>query len=141
MRIHLTQGDYMKKQIAITLILTLSFAMVLTGCVREDVKGGNNPDFSKFIGEWLEEGDAPNNLTWIFNENYRIKFIYYPGGNTGNSIIYGGDFGFDGNVLDVQSDEIVPICDSFTYEFSNDDTRLTLTSENGGDLTILNKVD
>ena len=128
----------MKKQIVIVLILTLSFTMVLAGCVREDVKGGNNPDFSKFIGEWVEEGEAPNNMTWIFYENYRIKFLYYPGIN---EYTYWADFGFEGNILDVQSDDIAPVSDSFNYEFSNGDTKLTLTSTNGGDVTILNKVE
>ncbi len=131
----------MKKQIVILLIATLFFTVTFSGCVREDVTGGKkHVDFSRFIGEWLEEGEAPNNLTWIFYENYKLKFIYYPGGNTGNSYTYWGTFGLDDNVLDVQSDDIFPVCNSFNYKFSNDDSKLTLTSVNGGDVTILNKV-
>lgn len=131
----------MKKKVLVIGIAIILLAIVFSGCVREDVTGGRgHVDFSRFIGEWLEEGEAPNNLTWIFYENYKLKFIYYPGGNTGNSYIYWGVFGLDGNVLDVQSDDIFPICDSFNYEFSNDDSKLTLTSVNGGSVTIIDKV-
>jgi len=131
----------MEKKLLILFIVIFLSTAFLSGCERADVKGGkNNPNFSKFIGEWLEEGNAPNNLTWIFYENYTVKFIQYTAGNTGNYYIYWGTFGLEGDLLEVQSDKIHPVCDKFTYEFSNEDTKITLTSEYGGDITTLNQV-
>lgn len=142
---HLHLGIKMKKKIIIIVVVTLLMTIMLSGC-SEDKKSDNNngtkqDDFSKFIGLWLEQGEAPNNLTWIFYENNSIKFIYYPGGNTGNSYIYWGTFELTGNILDVKSNNIVPVSDRFNYEFSNYNTTLTLTSIYGGDQTILNKVE
>ena len=131
----------MKKKIMIIVVLTLLITIMFSGCSEDkksDNNGTNQADLSKFIGLWIEEGEAPNNLTWIFYENNSIKFIYYPGVN---SYIYWGTFELTGNILDVRSNNIVPVSDRFNYEFSNYDKTLTLTSIYGGDQTILNKVE
>jgi len=130
----------MKKKIIIMAVAVLLITTVFSGCSEDkksDNNGTNQTALSKFIGLWLEEGAAPNNLTWIFYENNSIKFIYYPGGNTGNSYIYWGTFELTSNILDVASSLV---SDRFNYEFSNYDTRLILTSIYGGDQTILNKL-
>jgi hypothetical protein len=133
----------MKKKIIGILVITLLVTIVFSGC-SEDKNSNNsnsiNQDLSKFVGTWLEAGEAPNNLTWIFYENQSIKFIYYPAGNTGNSYIYWGAFELTGDILDVESDNIAPVSDRFNYEFQNLDTTLILTSIYGGDQTILNLV-
>jgi hypothetical protein len=135
----------MKKITKVILAGGLLIVIFLSGCITNDTSNNenskNHPDFSRFMGEWLEEGEAPNNLTWIFNENGTIKFLYYPGVSV---YTYWANFELDGNRIDVASHNIVPVSDVFVYEFyefADNTTKLTLTSINGGDVTVINKVE
>ena len=128
----------MKKRVILLIISVVIIIGFLCGC-NENKDNESKLDKEKFIGKWLEEGDVPNNLTWIFYENNSIKFIYYPGGNTGSYYIYWGAFELNGDILDVDAMPILSM--RYTYDFSNNNEKLTLTSIYGGDQTIINKVE
>lgn len=132
----------MKKIITIIGVIILIITTGFSGCIQENNDNGNttkHADFSKFIGEWEEISDKQFNDIWIFYENTSIKFLYFPAGNTGNNYPYWGTFSLDDDILDVSSDNIFPVSDRFTYEFSDNYTKIILTSIYGGDTTELNK--
>ncbi|MEF8879262.1 MAG: hypothetical protein V5A64_02570 [Candidatus Thermoplasmatota archaeon] len=123
-----------------TLIFAVFIVVCFSGCLEHKSDGKADTEesqvFSKFMGEWVEDADPPNNLTWIFYENNSIEFISYPGVNVYH---YWGEFTLEGDILDVSAMPV--LSDRFKYDFSEDDGKITLTSVYGGDKTILYKVE
>jgi len=100
-----------------------------------DKEKKEHTDFFFFLGSWYEITIYSNNITWNFYENSSVEFVYYPGINPS---YYMGKFGLTQNTLEIDAMPFKSM--KYTYEFSNNNTKIILTSLYGGDQTILNKV-
>ena len=94
-------------------------------------------DTSKFIGTWAveEPEDEVYNATWTFYENNTIKVTF---DFQGLPLGYWGTYQIENGQLYLTSPETTPPTATYDYEFSNSDTRLTLSNEEA--TMVMNKV-
>jgi len=123
--------------IVITGLIVLT--LFLSGCQEnkntdntENTNIEDEIDFSNFIGQWTEEGN--DDVIWIFYENRSIEYVYDAGASTYH---YWGNVSFINEILDISAMPYKSM--RYTFEFSENNQMITLTSIYGGDQTILNK--
>ncbi len=124
----------MKKHLIVVIIVTLLFCIFLTGCNEDSNK---KDDINKFIGTW--EGTSiflneTTDVTLTFNEDNTLKQV------SEEDHIHWFNYRFDNNLLYMEFPELPEgFAISYIYEFSNNNTALTLTNESF-DTLVLNKI-
>ena len=98
-------------------------------------KEKKHQDLDKFIGEWIETTTYGNNVTWAFYQNNSIRYTTYPGITP---TYYWGEFSLKGDILDIDAMPFKSMM--YTFEFLDNNNKIILTSEYGGDQKILNKI-
>jgi hypothetical protein len=127
----------MEKTTQIVFALLLLFSICLSGCTNNtDTENQQQNIMRKFIGEWEYIRSALDNETWSFYENGSAKNIV----NTDDDGLMITTESWYDYVLDnssvcfstknepVGSPNYITMC--FTYQFTNESTHLTLSSNN-----------